>query len=153
VTNKLVGGATMTCEVGPGKHFFGCGHTLANYEHAFWTSDVADNNSFEQWRDDGAKGAPARANVRWKRLLAEYEQPKLDPAIDEALGALDRDRLNVHGGSLGAGHPFGATGGRIVASLAKALSETDPARPARGLISICAAGGLGVTAIMEAPAA
>jgi trimethylamine--corrinoid protein Co-methyltransferase len=73
-------------EVGPGKHFFGCGHTLANYEHAFWTSDVADNNSFEQWRDDGAKGAPARANVRWKRLLAEYEQPKLDPAIDEALG-------------------------------------------------------------------
>ena len=46
--------------------------------------------------------------------------------------------------------PFGATGGRIVAALAKALSETDPARPGRGVISICAAGGLGVTAIMEA---
>jgi len=72
--------------------------------------------------------------------------------LDEALGALDRDRLNVHGGSLGAGHPFGATGGRIVASLAKALSESDAGRPVRGLISICAAGGLGVTAIMEAPA-
>ncbi|HEY5430153.1 MAG TPA: hypothetical protein VIK04_13640 [Solirubrobacteraceae bacterium] len=65
---------------------------------------------------------------------------------------MDRDRLNVHGGSLGAGHPFGATGGRIVASLAKALSESDAGRPVRGLISICAAGGLGVTAIMEAPA-
>jgi acetyl-CoA C-acetyltransferase len=70
--------------------------------------------------------------------------------LDAPLGAIDRERLNVHGGSLGAGHPFGATGGRIVAALAKALSETDPARPARGVISICAAGGLGVTAIMEA---
>jgi acetyl-CoA C-acetyltransferase len=70
--------------------------------------------------------------------------------LEAPLGAIDRDRLNVHGGSLGAGHPFGATGGRIVATLAKALSEADPARPVRGLISICAAGGLGVTAIMEA---
>ncbi len=71
----------------------------------------------------------------------------------EPLGAIDRDKLNVHGGSLGAGHPFGATGGRIVASLAKALSERTPAKksdpPARGLISVCAAGGLGVTAILE----
>jgi acetyl-CoA C-acetyltransferase len=66
---------------------------------------------------------------------------------DAPLGAIDRDRLNVHGGSLGAGHPFGATGGRIVATLAKALSERGSGR---GLISICAAGGLGVTAIMEA---
>jgi acetyl-CoA C-acetyltransferase len=66
---------------------------------------------------------------------------------DEPLGAIDRDRLNVHGGSLGAGHPFGATGGRIVATLAKALSERGSAR---GVISICAAGGIGVTAIMEA---
>ena len=67
------------------------------------------------------------------------------------LGAIDRAKLNVHGGSLGAGHPFGATGGRIVASLAKALSEMDGARPGVGLISICAAGGLGVTAILEGP--
>jgi acetyl-CoA C-acetyltransferase len=70
--------------------------------------------------------------------------------LDAPLGSIDRDKLNVHGGSLGAGHPFGATGGRIVAALAKALNETDPARPGRGVISICAAGGLGVTAIMEA---
>ncbi len=67
---------------------------------------------------------------------------------DAPLGSIDRSRLNVHGGSLGAGHPFGATGGRIVAALAKALSE----KPAgRGLISVCAAGGLGVTAILEGP--
>jgi acetyl-CoA C-acetyltransferase len=67
--------------------------------------------------------------------------------LDQPLGAIDRDRLNVHGGSLGAGHPFGATGGRIVATLARALNEK---ASGRGLISICAAGGLGITAIMEA---
>jgi acetyl-CoA C-acetyltransferase len=66
--------------------------------------------------------------------------------LEQPLGSIDRDRLNVHGGSLGAGHPFGATGGRIVATLAKALSEREEAR---GVISICAAGGVGVTAIME----
>jgi acetyl-CoA C-acetyltransferase len=67
--------------------------------------------------------------------------------LDAPLGAIDRTKLNVHGGSLGAGHPFGATGGRIVAGLAKALHERGSGR---GLISVCAAGGLGVTAIMEA---
>ena len=67
--------------------------------------------------------------------------------LDEPLGAIDRERINVHGGSLGAGHPFGATGGRIVATLAKELGERGSGR---GVISVCAAGGLGVTAIMEA---
>ncbi|MFZ0043451.1 MAG: acetyl-CoA C-acyltransferase, partial [Solirubrobacteraceae bacterium] len=67
--------------------------------------------------------------------------------LDAPLGTIDRDRLNVHGGSLGAGHPFGATGARIVAGLAKALQENGSGT---GVISICAAGGLGVTAIMEA---
>ena len=69
--------------------------------------------------------------------------------LSEPMGAIDRDRLNVHGGSLGAGHPFGATGGRIVATLAKALNDKGSGR---GVISICAAGGLGLTAIMQAPA-
>jgi acetyl-CoA C-acetyltransferase len=69
--------------------------------------------------------------------------------LEQPLGAIDRDKLNVHGGSLGAGHPFGATGGRIVATLAKELHERGGGR---GLVSICAAGGLGVTAIMEAAA-
>ena len=66
--------------------------------------------------------------------------------LQTPLGAIDRDKLNVHGGSLGAGHPFGATGGRIVASLARTLAENGSGT---GLISVCAAGGLGVTAIME----
>jgi acetyl-CoA C-acetyltransferase len=67
--------------------------------------------------------------------------------LEQPLGAIDRSKLNLHGGSLGAGHPFGATGGRIVAGLAKALHEQGSGK---GVISICAAGGLGLTAIMEA---
>ncbi|MBC3303566.1 acetyl-CoA C-acetyltransferase [Pseudomonas sp. SWRI18] len=66
--------------------------------------------------------------------------------LDAPLGAIDRSRLNVKGSSLAAGHPFAATGGRIVANLAKLL---DAAGKGRGLISICAAGGQGVTAIIE----
>jgi acetyl-CoA C-acetyltransferase len=66
------------------------------------------------------------------------------------LGAIDRTRLNVNGSSLATGHPFAATGGRIVAGLAKLLAQLDkPAGTARGLISICAAGGQGVVAILE----
>jgi len=68
--------------------------------------------------------------------------------LDAPLGAIDRERLNVNGGSLAAGHPFAATGGRIVAGLAKALHERGGGR---GLISVCAAGGQGVVAILEAP--
>jgi L-alanine-DL-glutamate epimerase-like enolase superfamily enzyme len=58
---------------------------LVGFETAFWDSAVADNNSFEQWRDEGMKDAPARAVVRVKRLLAEYRPPKLDPGIEEEL--------------------------------------------------------------------
>ncbi|MGA3248906.1 MAG: acetyl-CoA C-acetyltransferase [Paraburkholderia sp.] len=66
------------------------------------------------------------------------------------LGTIDREKLNVNGGSLASGHPFAATGGRIVAGLAKILAQLDkPAGTARGLISICAAGGQGVVAILE----
>jgi acetyl-CoA C-acetyltransferase len=66
------------------------------------------------------------------------------------LGTIDREKLNVNGGSLASGHPFAATGGRIVAGLAKMLAQLDkPAGTARGLISICAAGGQGVVAILE----
>ncbi|GAA6527886.1 acetyl-CoA C-acetyltransferase [Intrasporangium sp. DVR] len=72
--------------------------------------------------------------------------------LDGALGSIDRTRLNVNGSSLAAGHPFAATGGRIVASLAKQLNEKRDAtgQPVRGLVSICAAGGQGVVAILEA---
>ncbi|MCX4866434.1 acetyl-CoA C-acetyltransferase [Streptomyces sp. NBC_00825] len=67
----------------------------------------------------------------------------------QGLAPVDRDRLNVAGSSLATGHPFAATGARIVATLAELLAERDG--PSRGLISICAAGGQGVTAILERP--
>ena len=72
--------------------------------------------------------------------------------LDGAFGSVDRSKLNVNGSSLAAGHPFAATGGRIVATMAKMLHERGSVdgRPARGLISVCAAGGLGVAAILEA---
>jgi acetyl-CoA C-acetyltransferase len=66
--------------------------------------------------------------------------------LDDALGSIDRAKLNVNGSSLAAGHPFAATGGRIVAGLAKQLHANGGGR---GLISICAAGGQGVVAILE----
>jgi trimethylamine---corrinoid protein Co-methyltransferase len=72
-------------EVGPGSHYLGCAHTQANFETAFWRSGIADNNSFEQWRDGGEQDAAQRANAIWKKQLRDYETPPLDPAIDEAL--------------------------------------------------------------------
>ncbi|WP_166362710.1 acetyl-CoA C-acetyltransferase [Pseudomonas akapageensis] len=75
---------------------------------------------------------------------ADYCKTRL--GLDKPLGSIDRSKLNVKGGSLAAGHPFAATGGRILANLAKLL---DRAGQGRGLISICAAGGQGVTAIIE----
>jgi acetyl-CoA C-acetyltransferase len=80
----------------------------------------------------------------------EYCKERL--GLDAALGSIDRSKLNVNGSSLAAGHPFAATGGRILAQLAKQLSDAAKAKgkPVRGLISICAAGGQGVAAILEA---
>ncbi|MEV6524737.1 acetyl-CoA C-acetyltransferase [Longispora sp. NPDC051575] len=81
--------------------------------------------------------------------LKAWESPefcKEKLGLDAPLGAIDRSRLNVNGSSLAAGHPFAATGGRIVATLAKLLEQKGSGR---GLISICAAGGQGVTAILE----
>jgi acetyl-CoA C-acetyltransferase len=81
--------------------------------------------------------------------LKAWEDPifcKERLGLDAPLGAIDRSKLNVAGGSLAAGHPFAATGGRIVATLAKLLAEQGSGR---GVVSICAAGGQGVTAILE----
>jgi trimethylamine--corrinoid protein Co-methyltransferase len=72
-------------EVGPGNHFLGAAHTQANFETAFYRSNIADNNSFEQWSEDGELDAAQRANKIFKTMLAEYEPPAMDPAIDEAL--------------------------------------------------------------------
>ena len=72
-------------EVGPGNHFFGSAHTLANYETAYWDSETADNRPFEQWEAEGSDDAATRANRRWKQRLREYEAPPLDEAKDEEL--------------------------------------------------------------------
>ena len=74
----------------------------------------------------------------------EFAKERL--GLDSAPGSIDPSKLNVHGSSIAAGHPFAATGGRITATLAKLLAEKGSGR---GLISICAAGGQGVTAILE----
>jgi trimethylamine--corrinoid protein Co-methyltransferase len=79
-------------EVGPGQHFLGCAHTQANFESAFYRSNVADNNSFEQWESEGSKDTVQRANTVWKRMLREYEAPPVDPAVDEALVAFIEKR-------------------------------------------------------------
>ena len=88
-----------------------------------------------RWRR-GSPRSTARSGSAWTRRSAR----------------IDRSKLNVNGSSLAAGHPFAATGGRIVAQLAKQLAEkkAETGKPVRGLISICAAGGQGVTAILEA---
>jgi len=82
--------------------------------------------------------------------LKAWEDPtycKERLGLDEPLGSIDREKLNVRGSSIAAGHPFGATGGKLVGVLSKLLAEKGSGR---GLISVCAAGGQGVTAIMEA---
>jgi acetyl-CoA C-acetyltransferase len=77
---------------------------------------------------------------------ADYCKTRL--GLDAPLGSIDPARLNVHGSSLAVGHPFAATGARIIATLAKLLEQKGHGR---GLISICTAGGMGVTAILERP--
>ncbi len=70
---------------GPGQHYLGSAHTLANFESAFYRSSVADNNSFEQWELEGSQDAAARASAAWRRMLAGYEPPPIDEAVDEEL--------------------------------------------------------------------
>ena len=72
-------------EVKPGGHHFGTRHTLERYETAFYAPMLSSRQNFESWQEAGSKDALQRANAIWKRLLSEYEQPAIDPAIDEAL--------------------------------------------------------------------
>lgn len=72
-------------EVGHGGHFFASPHTMERYETAFYTPLVSDWRNFESWEEAGAVDATERAHRIWRRLLADYEQPPLDAAIDEAL--------------------------------------------------------------------
>lgn len=70
---------------GPGQHYLGTQHTLDNFSTAFWTSELADNDSFEQWEDEGSQDAATRANTVWKQRLRDFESPPLDESIDEEL--------------------------------------------------------------------
>jgi trimethylamine--corrinoid protein Co-methyltransferase len=72
-------------DVGPGGHYFGTAHTLARYESAFYRPLLSDWRNFETWSEDGSLDATQRANRLYKQLLAEYQQPPLDPAVKDEL--------------------------------------------------------------------
>lgn len=74
-------------EVGPGNHFLGCDHTQANFKTAFFRSELADNNSFEQWEVEGSLSSSDRANTMANKWLSSYDEsaPTIDPAIKESL--------------------------------------------------------------------
>ncbi|MEO1490886.1 MAG: trimethylamine methyltransferase family protein [Pseudomonadota bacterium] len=79
-------------EVGPGGHYLGCAHTQANFKTAFWRSEVLDYKPFETWADEGGRDSQALAAARVQRMLADYQAPPIDPAIDEALRAFVAER-------------------------------------------------------------
>ncbi|TDT77646.1 trimethylamine--corrinoid protein Co-methyltransferase [Litoreibacter halocynthiae] len=79
-------------EVGPGGHFLGCEHTQNNFKTAFWRSDLFDYKPFETWADEGERDTVALATARVEKQLNDYQQPHLDPAIDEALRAYVREK-------------------------------------------------------------
>jgi trimethylamine--corrinoid protein Co-methyltransferase len=99
---KLVNGIDMTengqamdalRETGPGQHFLGSAHTQANFEDAFWRSEMADNTTFEQWSSEGGVESAARARKRFADMLDRYVAPDIDPATDEALRAFIAKRM------------------------------------------------------------
>ncbi|MCR9255203.1 MAG: trimethylamine methyltransferase family protein [Alphaproteobacteria bacterium] len=74
-------------EVEPAGHFLGCGHTMRHYQTAFYEPALSDSENVESWEEKGAKDMTVRAHERVRHLLDTYEQPPLDPAVDEALAA------------------------------------------------------------------
>ena len=72
-------------EVGPGGHYFGSSHTMDRYQQAFYTPMLSNWSNYETWVESGSVNTEQRANQIWKQLLREYQQPEIDPAIDEAL--------------------------------------------------------------------
>ena len=74
-------------EVGPGGHYLGCEHTQANFKTAFWRSDLFDYKPFETWDEEGARDTETLATARVAKMLETYQQPTLDPEIEERLRA------------------------------------------------------------------
>lgn len=94
MAQALVSGVDMTengqaldaiLQTGPGQHFLGTEHTLANFETAFWVAETSDPNSFEQWELEGSKTAEQRANEKWHQMLTDYEAPPIDEDVDHQL--------------------------------------------------------------------
>lgn len=85
-------------EVGPAGHFFGTAHTMQRYERAFYSPLVSNWDNYDTWLERGRITAAERANTIWKKLVADYEQPPIDPAIDEALRDY-MDRRKREGGA------------------------------------------------------
>ena len=81
--------------IDPGGHFFGSPHTLERYETAFYAPIVSDWRNFETWQETGSLSAAQRANAIWKQLLDDYEQPAIDPGVDDALKAHIAKRKEV----------------------------------------------------------
>ncbi|MEM6624852.1 MAG: trimethylamine methyltransferase family protein [Pseudomonadota bacterium] len=79
-------------EVGPGGHYLGCAHTQANFKDAFWRSQVLDYKPFETWADEGGRDTAQLAALRVQRMMADYQAPSIDPAVDEALKAFIAER-------------------------------------------------------------
>jgi len=78
-------GLAAVADVGPGGHYLGHPHTLENFQDAFFMPEMFDNNSIEQWQADGAVEINERALKRVRDLLGEYEEPTLDPGVNEEL--------------------------------------------------------------------
>ncbi|WP_424988479.1 trimethylamine methyltransferase family protein [Microbulbifer sp. S227A] len=74
-------------EVEPGGHFLGCGHTMRNYQTAFYDSRLSDSENVESWEDAGSQDMRARAHARWKQMLRDYQEPPIDVALREELAA------------------------------------------------------------------
>ncbi len=72
-------------EIEHGQHFLGTAHTLRNYTTAFYESNITNNNSYEQWLEEGQLNDEQRAHAVWKQQLKDYQPPPIDPAVDEAL--------------------------------------------------------------------
>jgi trimethylamine--corrinoid protein Co-methyltransferase len=80
-------------ETGPGQHFLGSAHTQANFEDAFWRSEMADNTTYEQWSSEGSIDSAGRALKKFADMLESYVAPEIDPAVDEALRGFIAKRM------------------------------------------------------------
>jgi trimethylamine--corrinoid protein Co-methyltransferase len=97
-TNEDALGIEAIREVGPGGHFFGAAHTLARYEHAFYTPIISDWRNHQQWLAAGKPEAFQKANSVYRQVLAEYKEPPMDEAIREEIDAFV-ERRKTEGGA------------------------------------------------------